>query len=226
MTIKDAKTAAEIAAMCPEAWWLIGLSLKTGVVLRPKDMANAAWGRAVRYMESRALAAIDPITGAYKLQGALADQLFGEKKAKPKKEKPVEPEWVSIVKAKGGNPDDILLLLPWEMTHRAADFYRHQLALAYMPKEEGPERTWSEPYKDFKKYVAIVALLWGHMGKYPVMEGVLSIQNQLTFAQIGLSNIKKASSEQIKDIITQLENKADQYKKYTHVGLTINNWLR
>lgn len=226
MTIKDAKTAAEIAANCKEAWWLIGLSLKTGVVLRPKDMTNAAWDRAIRYMESRALAAIDPITGAYKLQGALADQLFGEKKAKPKKEKAAT--WKDVMVKNGGVPDHIDLLIDPVIDSSVADFYRMEVAKAFVQKPESGirEEHWPEAYKQFHKYVKVVGLIWGQMGKFPLMKNVLSlpVDGQLSFDSMGIEYIKASPFDQVKEVLLSMENNG--LAKYKSVPLTLNNWLK
>lgn len=228
MTIKDAKAAAEIAANCPEACILICMSLETGIVLRPKDMTNAAWNRAVRYMESRGLSTIDPITGAYKLQGPLADQLFGEKRAKPRKEKQDEPAWITMMEERGGDPQSIYIIVPEQYGSAAADFYREQLALAYEPKPGADihERDWPQPYKDFIRYVKIVALLWGKMGKNPLLDNVLAmpVAKQLSFENMGMKNIAAAKEEMIIEVLQEMDNWSGLRKK-TSVALTLNNWI-
>lgn len=219
MTIKDAKTAAEIAAMCPEAWWLIGLSLKTGVVLRPKDMTNAAWGRAIRYMESRALAVIDPITGAYKLQGALADQLFGEKKAKPKKEKPVE-QWRLDIVEKGGSEEDIIKAVPDCIPYEQALFYRTELTKAYK----------NDSYAKYRRIVGTICgwvKVDGGYTRLKPLENILAMREPIGYECMAYPWIAKASVEDIEEkLITMDNHKTVASGQRVSVAKTLSTYLK
>jgi hypothetical protein len=229
MTIKDAKAAAEIAAMCPEAWWLIGLALPSGMVVRPISMSNAKWKEATRYMTSRGIATENPATKELVLMGTLADTLFGVKEPRVKKERQDKPAWVTMMEERGGDPQSIYAIVREQHGSAAADFYREQLALAYQPKPGADvhEKDWPQPYKDFIKYVNAVALIWGRMGKYPLLDNVLAlpVKNQLSFKSMGLKHIAAAKDATIVQVLTAMQNKSDLTKKYNSVPLTLNEWL-
>lgn len=232
MTIKDAKAAAEIAAMCSEAWWLIGLALPTGIVVRPIEMSNAKWKKATRYMTSRGIATENPVTKELVLMGTLADTLFEMKEPKVKKERrdrQADPAWITMMEERGGDPQSIYVIVPEQYGSAAAEFYREQLALAYVPKPGADvhEKDWPQPYKDFRKYVNAVALIWGRMGKYPLLDNVLAlpVKNQLSFKSMGMKHIAAAKEAVIIEVLTAMQNKSDLTKKYNSVPLTLNQWL-
>ena len=232
MTIKDAETAAEIAAMCPEAWWLIGLALTKGIVVRPIGMSNAKWKEATRYMTSRGIATENPVTKELVLMGTLADTLFEVKEPRTKKErkeKQAGTAWITMMEERGGDPQSIYIIVPEQHGSAAADFYREQLALAYEPKpgKDVREDDWPQPYKDFIKYVNAVALIWGRMGKYPLLDNVLAlpVKNQLSFKSMGMKHIAAAKDAVIVEVLTAMQNKPDLTKKYNSVALTLNNWI-
>lgn len=231
-TIKDAKAAAEIAAMCPEACVLMCLALPTGIVVRPISMSNAKWKEATRYMTSRGIATENPVTKELVLMGTLADTLFEVKEPRTKKErkeKQVRPAWSAMMEERGGDPQSIYIIVPEQHESAAADFYREQLALAYVPKPGADvhEKDWPQPYKEFRKYINAVALLWGRMGKYPLLDNVLAlpVKNQLSFKSMGMKHIAAAKDAVIVDVLTAMQNKPDLTKKYNSVPLTLNNWI-
>lgn len=220
MTIKDAKAAAEIATNCPEACILICMSLETGIVLRPKDMTNAAWNRAVRYMESRGLAAIDPITGAYRLQGPLADQLFGEKKHKPKKEKAVVEQWRLDIAEKGGTEEDIIKAIPDDIPAQQALFYRTELTEAF-------------GNKSYPKYRRIVGAICGWVkveGGYTRLDplrNILAFRDPIGYNCMAYPVIAAASVELIEEKLIKMDNHKNAAKgQWVSVAKTLITFLQ
>lgn len=217
MTIKDGKLAAQIAASGKDgadAWFLIGLSLHTGIILKPRDMAKAAYDRGIRYLEK--IGAAEHEGEGYKLCGPL----FGEKKSKPKRDRKPEETWRLTIVEKGGTVDDIIKAIPESIPAEQALFYRTELTEAY-----------GNP--SYAKYRRIVGAICGWVkvdgGYTPInpLKNILAMKNPIAYKCMAYPLIAKAHPDFIEEKLHTMENHHTVVKgERSNVALTLLTFLK